>query len=143
MCENAPPELVGARDAPPRRLGNRMVCQETGCISFMLKYGRATTFERYPIFINNAQPYPGTRLTKRCFSEGIIKDQDFGSFLVRKNLMSTGHFISITTPDFDTKEVIRRRDQVIDVFSPTLKVLVKKVVPLYFMEKLKNLRRSF
>ena len=95
------------------------------------------------ICVNNAQPYPGTRLTKRCFSEGIIKDKDFGNFLVRKNLMSTGHFISITTPDFDTKEVIRRRGQVADVFSPIWKVLVKKMMPLYFMKKLNNLRRSF
>lgn len=92
---------------------------------------------------NNAQPYPGTRLTKRCYSEGIITDHDLGNFLVKKDLMSTAHFIPITTSDFDTKEVLRRKEQVLDVFSPPWKVLVKKMIPLHFINKLKDLRRSF
>jgi anaerobic magnesium-protoporphyrin IX monomethyl ester cyclase len=70
------------------------------------------------ICANIAQPYPGTRLYKQCVAEGLIKDRNFDNFLVRKDLMSTAHTVSVTTPDFNAAEVHRRREAVLNLFRP-------------------------
>lgn len=62
------------------------------------------------LIVNMLQPYPGTAVLKRCMAEGYIKDKDFDNFLVRKDLTSSRHYVAVTTPDFDEKEVLRRRD---------------------------------
>jgi len=95
------------------------------------------------VCVNNAQPYPGTRLTARCYKEGIIKDKDLGNFLVKKELMSTGHFVPITTVDFDSSEVMRRREQIVNMFIPKWKVSLKKALPLEAIAYIRNFRRYF
>ena len=62
------------------------------------------------MIVNMLQPYPGTAVFRRCMAEGYIKDPDFDNFLLRKDLTSSRHYVAVTTPDFDEKEVIRRRD---------------------------------
>jgi len=94
------------------------------------------------VCVNNAQPYPGTRLTARCREEGIIKDKDLGNFLVKKELMSTAHFVPITTVDFDAVEVRRRREQILNIFIPKWKVALKKMLPLTAVKYLRDLKRS-
>lgn len=93
------------------------------------------------VCVNNAQPYPGTGLTKRCLEEGIIEDPQIGNFLIHKDLMSTAHFIPITTEDFDTREVLARRERVLNVFAPGWQVWVKKILPLGMLGSLRRLKR--
>ena len=95
------------------------------------------------VCVNIAQPYPGTRLTARCREEGIIKDKDLGNFLVKKELMSTGYFVPITTPDFDATEVRRRKEQILNLFTPKWKIGLKKLLPLSALSFLRDLKRSF
>lgn len=65
---------------------------------------------------NIAQPYPGTALLKTCLAEGYVKDKDIDNYLLRKTLLSTGYTVSIVTPDFDPREVLRRRDAIRELF---------------------------
>jgi len=67
---------------------------------------------------NIAQPYPGTRLFKQCKEEGLLTDPNSDNFLIRRDLMSTAHSVSVTTPDFDAREVMRRRAAVQQLFTP-------------------------
>lgn len=67
--------------------------------------------------VNMAQPYPGTRLLKRCRQAGYIRDENFDNFLVRRDLTSSRHYVSVVTPDFDAAEVLRRKDVLEKIFS--------------------------
>ena len=67
---------------------------------------------------NIAQPYPGTRLFKQCKEQGLLTDPNSDNFLIRRDLMSTAHSVSVTTPDFDAREVMRRRAAVQRLFQP-------------------------
>ncbi len=60
------------------------------------------------VWVNIAQPYPGTDLLARCRAEGYIDDPDFENFLVRRDLMSTAHFVPLTTPDFNPQHYFDR-----------------------------------
>lgn len=93
------------------------------------------------VCVNFAQPYPGSRLLKRCRAEGYIKNSAVDNFLVRKDVMSTAHGVSITTPDFDEKEVRRRKDQIINIFLPRLiwGTRLERVLPKFAMNILKKL----
>lgn len=55
-----------------------------------------------------AQPYPNTRLFNRCVEEGYLPKDTFSDVSKISNF-STANKIWITTPDFDEKEVIRRK----------------------------------
>lgn len=66
------------------------------------------------VFVNIVQPYPGTKLLKRCLEEGYIKDSNFDNFLVRRDLIGTGYNVSITTPDFDKEEVLYRKKKILE-----------------------------
>lgn len=81
------------------------------------------------VSVHIAQPYPGTRLLARLRKEGIITDRDFGNFLIKKDLMGTGLCVPINTPDFDTREVLRRKNLVSKVIEPGWKHLVKRFMP--------------
>jgi len=70
------------------------------------------------ICANIAQPYPATRLLARCRAEGYVEGRDFDNFLVRRDLMSTAYGVPITTPDFNVREVMRRRELIWEVFHP-------------------------
>ncbi len=94
------------------------------------------------ICVNFAQPYPSTKLTARCLEEGIIKDKEWGNFLVKKELMSTSHFVTITTSDFDANEVRRRKEEILNLFAPKWKVLVKKILPTAGIRYLRDWRRK-
>lgn len=96
------------------------------------------------ISVNIAQPYPGTKLLARCRREGYITDQHFDNFLVRKDLMSTTHTVWITTPDFDTQEVLRRKDLLETCFDHTAKwrTVVKKLLPSQAVTVVRSIRSS-
>jgi len=72
---------------------------------------------RTSVIVNIAQAYPGTRLLARCRAEGYIKNDDFDNFLERRNMTSSRHFVSLTTPDFDAQEVLRRKSVLEECFS--------------------------
>jgi|TARA_B100000959_G_scaffold204818_1_gene214626 radical SAM superfamily enzyme YgiQ (UPF0313 family) len=91
---------------------------------------------------NNAQPYPGTQLTKRCFEEGILTDPNYTNFLVNKRLMSTAHFIPIVTPDFDEHEVKRRRLAVTALTSSKWKSIAKMMLPVRLIDIILTIKRS-
>lgn len=55
-----------------------------------------------------AQPYPNTKLFKRCVQEGYLP-HDMFSDIAKISNFSTSDKIWITTPDFDKKEVIKRK----------------------------------
>lgn len=55
-----------------------------------------------------AQPYPNTRLFNRCVKEGYLLP-DMYSDISKISNFSTSSKIWIETPDFDRKEVIRRK----------------------------------
>ena len=55
-----------------------------------------------------AQPYPNTHLFTRCVKEGYLKSDMF-SDIDKINKFSTANRIWIETPDFDKKEVERRK----------------------------------
>lgn len=74
------------------------------------------------------QPYPGTRLLKRCRVEGYIHDPDYDNFLVRRDFMDTGYTVSIEGPDLDRQEVLRRRYQVDRLFDPTQGSLAARIM---------------
>jgi anaerobic magnesium-protoporphyrin IX monomethyl ester cyclase len=63
-----------------------------------------------------AQPHPGTRLLRRCIAEGYVNNADYSNFLIRRDLMSTANDVSITTPDFDEREVMRRKKRILRMF---------------------------
>jgi radical SAM superfamily enzyme YgiQ (UPF0313 family) len=69
------------------------------------------------VFVGTAQPYPGTRLLQQCVREGYVTDGNIDNFLVRRDLVSSGHYVTITTPDFDEKEVLSRKQKIIELFS--------------------------
>jgi radical SAM superfamily enzyme YgiQ (UPF0313 family)/polysaccharide pyruvyl transferase WcaK-like protein len=71
------------------------------------------------VCLNIAQPYPGTKLLTRCKEESYLSDNSIDNFLVKRNLMSTGHFVHIITPDFDAQEVLRRKKMIQEIFSPS------------------------
>lgn len=70
------------------------------------------------LIVNMLQPYPGTAVLKRCIAEGYIKDKNFDNFLIRKDFTSSRHYVAVTTPDFDEREVLRRRDVWESIFDP-------------------------
>lgn len=74
--------------------------------------------ENIRVWVNIAQPYPGTDLLARCRADGSIGDPDFDNFLVRRDLMSTTHSVQLTTPDFDAHEVLRRKTEIELLFNP-------------------------
>ena len=96
------------------------------CVNYLKKIKKLNG--NISVWVNITQPYPGTKLIKRCQAEGII-DNNLGNFLIKKNLMSTTNVVSITTSDFSAKEVLRRREQIKNIFFPLWKIIVKKVIP--------------
>ncbi len=94
--------------------------------------------------VNIAQPYPGTRLLDRCFKEGYISDPEFDNFLIRRDLMSTGHTIWITTPDFDKEEVLRRKALLEECFdnTPKWRKMIKGFLPEPAINIIKAIRSS-
>lgn len=71
------------------------------------------------VCVNIAQPYPGTKLLARCRAEGYIVNRDFDNFLVRRDMTSSRHFVTVVTPDFDEQEVLRRKQFLEGIFSST------------------------
>ena len=67
---------------------------------------------------NIAQPYPGTALHARCVKEGWIAAPDTEP--ARHEAISSNYTSQITTGDFRLAEVLRRRNQVRDLFDPPL-----------------------
>jgi radical SAM superfamily enzyme YgiQ (UPF0313 family) len=103
------------------------------------------------VWVNIAQPYPGTDLLARCRAEGFIDDPDFENFLVRRDLMSTTHCVPMTTSDFDAKEVLRRKQEIELLFNPPAEpsngfqfmTTVKKHIPQPIKNRLKQVKRTF
>lgn len=91
---------------------------------------------------NMAQPYPGTKLLARCFKEGLITDRNIANFLVRKDLFSTAHTVSITSRDFDAQEVLRRRKSVAELLDPKWKRLLKQLLPWRVIAYVSRLKRG-
>lgn len=94
--------------------------------------------------VNIAQPYPGTKLLARCQVENYITDKNFDNFLVRRDLMSTTHTVWINTPDFDTQEVLRRKDLLLQCFdnTPKWKAMAKRYLPTRVINFIKSIRAS-
>jgi len=92
--------------------------------------------------VNFAQPYPGAELLARCQREGYLVEDNIADFLHRPGLMSTGHTVSITTPDFDVAEVMRRRGELIELFgTPPWKRALKKLLPDSAIRAIRRVRR--
>jgi anaerobic magnesium-protoporphyrin IX monomethyl ester cyclase len=94
------------------------------------------------LWVNIAQPYPGTKLLARCRREGYITDEHFDNFLIRRDLMSTGYTVWIETPDFDAREVLRRKSILLGSFdrTPKWKILVRRIAPRQLMGLVRALR---
>lgn len=75
-------------------------------LSFYLEIKKIAPNIIFKFFI--AQPYPNTRLCKRCMQEGYLPEDQFSDISKIGNF-STANKIWITTPDFDRTEVMRRR----------------------------------
>lgn len=90
--------------------------------------------------VNIAQPYPGTRLLERCLREGLIRDPDASDSLARQTVTSSEHSVEIRTPDFDAREVLRRRQAVYDLFAPPWKRALKRLLPVALAGVLGRLR---
>lgn len=102
-----------------------------------------------------AQPYPGTRLLKRCQKQGYINDENFDNFLVRKDVIYTGKSIQILTEDFDAKKVLARKNKILLCFEKdgliltfflklSFKMCLCKIMSLraQFILKIQNLRKA-
>jgi radical SAM superfamily enzyme YgiQ (UPF0313 family) len=79
--------------------------------------------------VNFAQPYPGTRLWKRCVEEGLIADRALDNFLLRKDQTSTEYYVQVETRDFDKEEVLRRKQAINDCFAPAWRSTLKRRLP--------------
>jgi anaerobic magnesium-protoporphyrin IX monomethyl ester cyclase len=97
--------------------------------------------DRLSIKPNIAQPYPGTKLLQQCRAEGYIESESFDNFLVRRDLLSTTMDVSITSPDFDAREVRRRFTLLKNSFGPKWKRTIKRMLPEPLLDLMKNLRR--
>ena len=75
-------------------------------LSFYSKIKKIAPNITFKFFI--AQPYPNTRLFYRCVKEGFLSADMFSDVSKISNF-STSNKIWITTPDFDKKEVLRRK----------------------------------
>lgn len=94
---------------------------------------------------NIVQPYPGTKLLERCRSFGYIKDDDIDNFLVRRDVISTAETVSITTPEFDVREVYRRQYLLFAMQGPLWKRILKFLIPrrlMYLLCELRNRKRD-
>jgi len=74
------------------------------------------------------QPYPGTKLFRRCVDEGWMSGDMF-SKIEDMRRFSAEETIWIETPDFDKNEILRRRSLLLKTFSPSL----------YYRSKIKDL----
>ena len=91
-----------------------------------------------------AQPYPGTKLLARCRAEGYIKDPDFDNFLIRKDMMGTSFTVSITTPDFNAEEVIRRRKQILALNKfPLWRTIAQRCTPQWIKNNIHYILKKY
>ena len=67
---------------------------------------------------NIAQPYPGTVLEAKCVEEGWIAAPDEAASPGPTEAASTDYTVRITTGDFIAREVLRRRNEIRDLFDP-------------------------
>jgi len=97
----------------------------------------------FEVYVNIAQPYPGTRLLQRCLDAGYVSDRSFGNFLVNPNLMSTSKSVTITTEDFDAQEVMRRKKIIEKMFDHPIRRHLRRIKPLHYSVRFaKDLIRS-
>jgi len=90
---------------------------------------------------NIAQPYPGTKLLERCRANGYIKDGNIDNFLIRRDIMSTSGTVSITTLDFDAKEVLRRHYLLLTMMpGPHWKQILRRRIPQRLMNVVRKMR---
>lgn len=90
---------------------------------------------------NIAQPYPGTRLLERCRSSGYINDENIDNFLIRRDVMSTFGMVSITTPDFDASEVLRRHYLLLTMMAgPQWKRILRRIIPRGLVNLIRTMR---
>ncbi len=95
-------------------------------VSFYTKLKRIAPEINFAFFA--AQPYPGTKLFERCVREGYLKADIFSSIHTIPRF-STDKAYLIKTPDFDKKELKKRRQ-----------ILMKTLMPkAYLIEKMKNI----
>ena len=95
------------------------------------------------IFINNTQPYPNTKLFKRCVEAGYI-GPDSDNYLKRDDILDTRDTISIVTADFDAKEVLRRKASLEQIFykaPPLWKKVSKQLIPTKIWLILRGLKK--
>lgn len=93
------------------------------------------------ICVNIAQPYPGTKLLERCKTEGYTTDKNFDNFLIRRDIMSTGKAVFITTADFDCQEVLHRKKLLMKCFGVSWKTTVKRFTPVKIINLARKLLR--
>lgn len=85
-----------------------------------------------------AQPYPNTRLFDRCIKEGYLPHDIFSDVSKISNF-STANKIWIETPDFDKKEIIRRKKILRKKLFTTKEYLMqitREKLPDVFVDKL-------
>ncbi len=88
-----------------------------------------------------AQPYPNTRLFNRCVEEGYLP-ADLYSDVSKISKFSTANKIWITTPDFNSMEVLRRRKilrQTLFTRKEYLMQVVREKMPDTIVDKLYSL----
>ena len=62
-----------------------------------------------------AQPYPGTKLLKRAVREGILPNEDFSNFLLRRDFMSTSHTVPLARDGRERREVLKQRRRLLSL----------------------------
>lgn len=101
------------------------------CVDFLKKVKKLGG--QVSVAPNSVKIYPGTSLLLRLKNEGLIKDENFDNFLVRKDIISQK--VNITTPDFDEKEVIRRM-KLIEKLFPLKHARIMKVLRFLHVENI-------
>ena len=81
------------------------------------------------------QPYPGTKITQRAIQAGWLPDNVF-STTEKIRHFSTNSAIWIETPDFDKKEILRRRKVLQETFIEKRKRSFRSIVRKFIPDKL-------
>lgn len=79
---------------------------------------------------NLAQPYPGTELFHQCDENNYFVNRAVADLFDSGHILSTNYSVSIVTPDFSARDVLRRLTEIQAVFDGRLRTMLKSIGPL-------------